>query len=134
MGTPNLTSETEKPTGQLLGGIIDDIQRLIELEVDLARTELKELARTNAIAAASFAVAGVLALLALLVALPVLIVAIVGLHWIAALVWLLLYVIAAAALALFGRSKLRIQAPTKTIDSLKENREWLVQRMKSARL
>src|SRR5256885_3529617 len=57
-------------SGDLAAEVVQDVQRLINLEVALAKQELKELAITNAIAVVCFAAAGLLAGLAPLVAGP----------------------------------------------------------------
>jgi hypothetical protein len=123
--------DTRAKSGELAAEVVQDVQRLVSLEVALAKQELKELAITNAIAVASFAAAGLLALLALLVAVPVIIVIAVPWHWEAATVWAVAYALIAGALVLFGRAKLRISLPTKTIASLKETKTWALQRMRS---
>jgi cytochrome c biogenesis protein CcdA len=119
-------------SGELAAEVVQDLNRLVSLEVALAKQELKELATTNGIAAACFAVAGVLAILALLVALPVLVVVAVPWHWQAALVWAVAYILIAGGLALYGRARLKAPMPQKTITSLKETKEWALRRMKSA--
>ena len=118
-------------SGELAAEVVQDVQRLVSLEVALAKQELKELAITNAIAVACFATAGVLALLALLVAVPVIVVEAVPWHWQAAVVWAVAYALIAVGLYFAGRSKLRISLPTKTIASLKETKTWALQRMRS---
>ena len=118
-------------SGDLAAEVVQDLHRLVSLEVELAKSELKELAVTNAIAAACFAAAALFALLALLVAVPVIVVVAVPWHWQAAVVWAVAYVLVAAALALYGRARLRVTLPNKTIKSLKETKEWALQRMKS---
>ena len=65
---------TQESTPDLAAGIVDEAEKLVRLEIELAKQELKEMAITNAIAAGSFAVAALLALLALLVGIPVMIV------------------------------------------------------------
>lgn len=116
-------------TGELAHDIVASAQQLVHLEIALAKQEVKELVVTNAVAAGAFAGAGLLAMLALLVVLPVLIVVLVPAHWIAALVWLVLYLVAAAGLALFGRSRLRLQAPQRTITTLKETKSWALRQL-----
>ncbi|HVD00670.1 MAG TPA: phage holin family protein [Candidatus Dormibacteraeota bacterium] len=122
---------TTESTPDLAAGIVDEAEKLVHLEIELAKQELKEMALTNAIAAGSFAVAGVLALLALLVGIPVLVVVAVEPHWLAALIWVVVYLLVAAGLALFGRSKLRIGIPERTVSSLKETRDWALRQMRS---
>ena len=75
--------------------------------------------------------AGLLAILALLVGVPVLIMVLVEEQWIAALVWIVLYLAIATGLALYGRSKLKIEAPQLTLTALKETRTWALRQIKS---
>ena len=90
-------------SGALAAEVVQDVHRLVDLEVMLAKQELKELAVTNAIAAACMAAAGILAVLALMVAVPVLVVEAVPWHWQAALGWAVTYLVLAGGLYLFGR-------------------------------
>jgi len=119
-------------SGVLAAEVVHDLNRLVSLEIELAKQELKELAVTNGIAAACFAFAGILAGIALLVAVPVIVVIAVPWHWQAAVVWAVAYALIAAGLAIYGRMRLRVSMPQKTITSLKETKEWALQRMKSA--
>jgi len=118
-------------TGELAAEVVQDVNKLVSLEVALAKQELKELAIRNAIAVACLVIGGVLAVLALLVAVPVMVVVLVPWHWQAALVWVVVYVLLAAGLALFGRARLMIALPPKTVASLKETKTWALQRMRS---
>lgn len=121
----------EATSGELAAEVVQDVQRLIDLEMMLARQELKELAITNATAVACMAAAGILAVLAVFVALPVLTVEAVPWHWQAALAWAVGYLVFGAGLYLFGKSRLRLGLPTKTLDSLKENKEWAIHHLRS---
>ena len=134
-----MATQTEpKPNGSALNSgvlaaeVVHDLNRLAGLEVELAKQELKELAVTNGIAVACFAVAGILAGIALLVAVPVIVVEAVPWHWQAAVVWAVAYALIATGLAMYGRMRLRVSMPQKTITSLKETKEWALQRMRSA--
>lgn len=118
-------------SADIAASILEDAERLARLEVELAKRELIELAITNAYAIGAFAGAALLAIIALLVGIPALIIVLVDAHWVAALVWIVVYLIVAAGLALFGRSKLRIEVPQLTITSLKETRNWALRQMKS---
>jgi hypothetical protein len=71
----------------LIGSVVSDLQRLVALEVALARQELKELAARNAVAAGLMAFGGLLVMLGILVAAPALTVVLVPWHWQAAAVW-----------------------------------------------
>src|SRR2546423_9034633 len=89
-------------TPDIAAGLVDEAEKLVRLEIELAKQELKEMAISNAIAAGSLAGAGLLALLALLVGVPVLITVAVEPHWVVALIWIVVYLAVAAGLALFG--------------------------------
>jgi uncharacterized membrane protein YqjE len=116
---------------ELAAEIVEEAERLVRLQIELAKAEIKELAITNAIAAGAFAVAAMLIIVTLLVAIPVLIVVAVEPHWLAALAWIVVYLLAAGGLALLGRSKLRIAIPERTVNSLKETKDWALRQMRS---
>jgi len=116
---------------ELAAEIVEEAERLVRLEIALAKAELKELAISNGIAAAAFLAAATLALVTLLVAIPVLIVVAVEPHWLAALGWIVVYLVLGAGLALFGRAKLHIAVPERTVKSLKETKDWAIRQMRS---
>lgn len=124
---------TRASSRELAADAVQTVQRMVSLEVALAKQELKEIAIVNLIAVACMAAAGLLAILAVLVAIPVLIVAVVPWHWEAALVWVVAYALIAGGLALYGKSRLRLQLPSKTIKSLKENKEWALHQLRSTK-
>lgn len=133
-----MATETEPATngsamrsGHLAAEVVQDLNRIVTLEVALARQELKEFAITNGVAVACFAIAGLLAGIALLVAVPVIVVEAVPWHWQAAVVWAAAYALIAGVLALYGRRRLQVSMPQKTITSLKETKEWALKRMRS---
>jgi Flp pilus assembly protein TadB len=72
-------------------------------------------------------------ILGLLVAVPVLVVVLVPWHWQAALVWAVAYILIAVGLGLFGKSRLSLRMPSRTIESLKENKEWALHQLRSTR-
>ena len=127
------TSQNGKPPNSrgLLASVVTDAQRLVALEVALAKQELRELATANAIAAGLIAVGGLLAVLGVLVALPSLIVWLVPWKWQAALVWTVAYVVIGVVLVFVGRSRLELRLPPRTLESLKENKEWGLRRVRS---
>ena len=127
------TTETRASSRDLAADAIQSVQRLVSLEIALAKQELREIAMTNIIAAACLAAAGVFAILAVLVALPVLVIVAVPWHWEAALVWVIAYVLIAGGLALYGKSRLSLRLPTKTLESLKENKEWALHQLRSTK-
>lgn len=116
----------------LAAGVVEDAQRLVKLKIELAKQELKELAIANGIAAGLFAGAAILALLALLVGIPVLLVVALPWHWQAALVWVVLYLAGAATMGLVGKSMLRVGLPQRTLESLKETKEWALRQVRSS--
>lgn len=129
-------AETQPPgrsakSGDLAAEVIHDIQRLVSLEVALARQELKDLAMANAIAAGLVAAGGLLLLVGVLVAIPSLVVVLVPWHWQAAAAWLVLYVVLGLGLVLYGKTRFRMGLPAKTLASLKESKAWALRRMKS---
>ncbi len=118
-------------TGELAAEVVHDAQRLVSLEIELARQEVKALLASNAIAAGMIAGGALVLALAVLVALPALVVALVPWHWQASAVWALVYAAIGIALVLIGKSRMRIRLPAKTIASLKESKEWALRRMRS---
>jgi hypothetical protein len=115
----------------LIASVVSDAQRLVALEIALAKQELKELATGNAIAAGIIAFGGLLIALAVLVALPSLVVWLVPWHWQAAAVWGAAYLVIGLGLVLLGKSRLQVRLPRRTLDSLKENKEWALRHVKS---
>jgi cytochrome c biogenesis protein CcdA len=126
-------SATRASSRELAADVMQGVQRLVGLEIALAKQELREIAIVNVIAVACMAAAGLLATLALFVAVPVLVVALVPWHWQAALVWAVAYVLIAGGLALYGRSRLSLRMPSRTIESLKENKEWALHQLRSTK-
>jgi hypothetical protein len=115
----------------LIGSVISDAQRLVALEFALAKQEVKELATGNAIAVGLMAFGGLLAALAILVAVPVLVVMLVPWKWEAAAIWVAAYLIVGFVLILIGKARLQVKLPPRTMESLKENKEWALRRVKS---
>jgi len=111
--------------------VVTDAQRLIALEIALAKQELKELATGNAIAAGLMAVGALLTVLAILVAVPVLVVMLVPWKWEAAAIWVAAYLIVGLVLIVIGKARLQVKLPPRTMESLKENKEWALRRVKS---
>jgi Putative Actinobacterial Holin-X, holin superfamily III len=125
------TKVNEVSSRGLIASVISDAQRLVALEVALAKQELKELAVRNAVAAGLITFGGLLVLLAVLVAAPSLAVILVPWHWQAAAVWIGAYLVIGIVLILVGKARLRIGLPPRTVESLKENKEWALRRVRS---
>jgi hypothetical protein len=45
--------------------------------------------------------------------------------------WVVLYALAGIGLVMLGRSRFELKLPVKTLESLKENKEWALRQMKS---
>ena len=118
---------------ELVADVMQGVHRLVSLEIALVKQELSEIAIVNLIAVACMTAAGLLAILALLVAVPVLVVLLVPWHWQAALVWAGAYVVIAGGLVLYGKSRLSLRMPTRTLESLKENKEWALHQLRSTK-
>ena len=134
MSTPVLDT-TEVRDGAsargLIASVVSDAQRLVALEVALAKQEAKELATRNAVAAGVMAFGGLLLVLGVLVALPSLAVWLLPWHWQAAAVWAGAYLVLGLVMVSIGKARLRLKLPPRTIGSLKENKEWALRRVRS---
>ena len=109
-------------TGELASGIVEDAQRLVRLEIELAKAELKEMALRNAVAFGLLMVTAALVFIAVLVAVPVTLVLLGG-HWWWGLVWIGAYLLIGIVLALIGKNLLKLK-PQRTLDSVRETKEW----------
>jgi hypothetical protein len=118
-------------SSDLAAEVIQDAQRLIRLEIALAKQELKDVAVANAIAAGMVVSGGLLIVLSLVVAIPTLLVVLVPWHWQAAVAWVVLYALVGMGLVLFGKRRFALKLPVKTLTSLKENKEWALRQIKS---
>lgn len=111
--------------GGQVADLVDDVQRLVQLEVELLKLELQELAKRNAIAVGLIAGGGLSGLLFFIFLQVVVVEAIPIPHWITALVITVVWLAAAIILVLVGKSRILIQAPEKTIQSLRDDMEWV---------
>jgi uncharacterized membrane protein YqjE len=106
---------------------VEDILRLVQQEIQLAKLELKEMLVSSAWGVALLAAAGLFALLFLIflfVTLALVFPLPASPHALAAGIETGVFLVLAAALGLIGKSRLRIGAPPKTMTSLKEDAEW----------
>jgi MFS family permease len=123
-------TEAREGFPDLVGGIASDAERLVQLNIELAKQELKELAIRNGVAIGLFAAAGLFALLALIGAL-VFLVEVLPWHWQAALAWFVIALVVCVVLAVVGKVRLRLELPQRTLQSLKETKEWVVHQLRS---
>jgi protein-S-isoprenylcysteine O-methyltransferase Ste14 len=123
----------------LVKGVLHDVRQLIRDEVALARVELREQASRAKLAASALgAAAAALALGAvfLLVAVAAGIADLLDWPiWAGFLIVALLLSVAGFVMLSMGRSKLRTvhAVPEQTVETLKENSEWIAKRLSSAK-
>ncbi|MHB8509442.1 MAG: phage holin family protein [Candidatus Dormibacteria bacterium] len=115
--------------GASIGALADDTSRLIHLEVSLLKQEITDLVKRNAIAAGLLAGAA-LCLLLVLIFLLVFVIELIPHHAIAAAVVAITWLIATVVLALVGKSRLHIAGPEASIQSIKEDLEWVKQQLR----
>lgn len=125
------TSNGSLKAGDLVSEVVRDAQRLVSLEIELAKQELKELATAYAITLAMAGAGALLLITAFLVAVPSLVVNLVPWHWQAAAVWAGAYAVIGAVLLLVARSRFQVRLPKRTLASLKESKEWAIRRVRS---
>jgi hypothetical protein len=123
------SSEAKASAVGIATGLVDDAQRMAELHVELAKQELKELAIRNATAVGLLGAAGGLVLLGVFVMVPVVVVTWRPDHLRWALIFLVGYLGAGIVLAVAGRLLLRIEPPRRTLETLKETREWVLRQI-----
>jgi len=129
----------ERPLGEVAKELTSDLSLLVRQEIQLARAELTQQARSAVPAVAMFAGAAVAALCALgaVTAFLVLLFSLFLDSWLAALVVTLLLAAVAGVLALQGK-KILARATQKppleeTIETVKEDVQWVKTRASSAR-
>jgi hypothetical protein len=127
-----VVADSRSSSTELAAGLVGDAQRLVQLEIALAKQEVKELAIRNGVAVGLMAVAALLAILAIFIAIPVLLLFLISNHVLAAALWIVIYVLGAIALGLGGKFLLRIAPPRKTLASLEETKEWVVHQINSS--
>ena len=120
----------ERSTGDLVKDLSHQASLLVRKEIELAKVELAEKGRQAGIGVAALAGAAIVALAALGALTAFLILALNEAmpSWAAALIVTVLWAAIGTALGLLGRQKLREMGylvPEKTVDTLKEDLEWL---------
>jgi protein-S-isoprenylcysteine O-methyltransferase Ste14 len=125
--------------GSLLRGVLMDLRQLMREEVALARVEIREQAGRAKMAAASLGAAAVALLLGVVFLLVAISIGIADLLnwpvWAGYFVVALLLSIGGAIALAGGRRKLQNvrPMPEQTVETLKENSEWIAKRLSSAR-
>ncbi|CAN5454168.1 phage holin family protein [soil metagenome] len=133
------TDSSESSTAELVKQLADQTTALVRQEVELAKAELAEKGKRVGIGAGMFGGAGVLGLYALgaLTATFILLLAtLLDQAWLAALIVTAVYGAIAGVLALLGRNKVQEAtpaAPERTVETVKEDVEWVKQSAKTGR-
>jgi hypothetical protein len=117
-------------TAGLAEELVQKVERLVQLEKELAIQEAKELGIRNGIAFGMLAVAGLLLTVAVFVGLPMLAV-VAWPHWWTVAIWIAGYLLLAGLLAFVGKSRIRIGMPPKTVRSLQETKDWALTQLRS---
>ena len=126
--------------GTSIAELAADAQRLVQLEIQLAKQEILDLVKRNAIALGLLAGAALCGTFFLYTLVALVVVGITALVEgqsvaympLALLVVLVVWGLATAVLGLVGRSRLKFQAPEATIQSLKEDVEWVKAQIRPA--
>jgi uncharacterized membrane protein YqjE len=126
----------DRSTGQLVKDLSRDTSLLVRQEIALAKAEMAEKGEKAGVGLGMLAGAAVAALLMLGTLTAFLVLALDGVMpaWTAALVVTLLWGVVAGVLALLGRQALREMGspmPEQTMESVKEDIEWLKERNRS---
>ena len=126
---------SQKSLGELFGDLSTQISALVRQEVQLAKTEITGKIAGLAVGAAFLAVAAVMGLGAFLVILAAAVaaLALVLPVWAAALVVAVVLLIIAGVAALLGIGKIKKATPPvpqQTIETLKEDAQWLKNQVK----
>jgi len=133
---PDAPREADRPIGELLRELGDEIATLVRQEIALAKVEIAEKVKPAAVSVgmfggtALFALGAFGALTAFLIALIALALPV----WAAALIVTVVYGIVAGALAMTGKKKFQEAAPLvpeQTAQTVKEDIEWAKTRAKS---
>jgi hypothetical protein len=122
----------EASVGQLIREVAEDVTTLVRQEIALAKAETKqELAKTGRAGAAfgGAGVAGWITLVFLSLAVMFGLGAVMPLGW-AALIVAVVWGIVGAALAAYGRTRMRAvnPVPTRTVETVKEDVAWMKNR------
>jgi len=125
------------PIGDLLARLADQTARLVRAEIHLARAEMLEKGKELVAPAGLFGVAGAMGFGAFL-ALTATLIAALSLAmqvWAAALIVTLLYAAIAGVCVAAARSRLQHAdpVPRETVETVKEDAEWIATRARSAR-
>lgn len=127
----------DRPFGELLKELMEDISILVRQEIALARVEMTEKAKVYARASVMIAFSALLGFFALgvLTACIILAIDLALPAWLAALIVAVAYLLVAGTFVLLGIARLRKAGrpvPEQTIETIKEDVSWVKQQARSA--
>lgn len=132
------TGPADPPLGDLIRQLAQDSATLVRQEVALAKAELQQNVKGVARDLTMVAVGGVIALIGAMVLILFLVLAVgdaLDEYWLGALIVGLLFVVVGGLLAKSNLNKLKHESvtPTRTIETLKEDKQWLQSEIKQAK-
>ena len=138
MSTPQMDDLHERPIGEVASALTRDVSLLIRQELELAKAEMRQKGRIALPGLGMMGAAGVVGLLAAgaLTAFVILLLSLFLDEWLAALLTALALAGVAAALALAGKERVEdvgSPLPEQTIETMKEDAEWMKEQARSAR-
>lgn len=138
MSTPQMDDLHERPIGEVASALTRDLSLLIRQELELAKAEMRQKGRIALPGLGMMGAAGVVGLLAAgaLTAFVILLLSLFLDEWLAALLTALALAGVAAALALAGKERVEdvgSPLPEQTIETMKEDAEWMKEQARSAR-
>ena len=138
MSTPQMEDLHERPIGEVALALTRDLSLLIRQELELAKAEMRQKGRIALPGLGMMGAAGVVGLLAAgaLTAFVILLLSLFLDEWLAALLTALALAGVAAALALAGKERVEevgSPLPEQTIETMKEDAEWMKEQARSAR-
>jgi uncharacterized membrane protein YqjE len=127
LGEYGYASRGERSMGEVVKDIISNVQEMVRSEVRLARVELREEASHASGAVKLIGIGAGLALLgaAFLLVTVTLLLALVMPAWLATLIVGAVLGISGFVMLQKGRAEFSVPRPTKTIENVKENVEWM---------
>ncbi len=126
------------PLGELVKQLAQDSATLVRQEIALAKAELRQNVKSVVRDITMIAVGGVLAAvggLVLAAFLVILLGSVLNNYWLGALIVGALFVLVGGALAMTNLKKLQKEdvAPTRTLETLKEDKQWVQSEIEQAR-
>lgn len=127
------TGTRERPMMEVLKDIIGNVEEMVRSELRLARAEIREETKKTARSGALLAAGGVVGIIGVIFLLACLaqLLNLVMPDWASTLIIGSTLAIVAAILILKGRAGLRMPAPDRTLENVKENVEWMKNQTKS---